>query len=160
MKKRKTLLIIAIAVFVDQLIKLIVLKTIAQTGHTVNILNLIQINYLENRGSSFGIFNSNWFIIILDILIIVVLLRLIFSKKYEFTDLANVGLGLILSGGLGNLIDRIFRGFVIDYIDISKILNYPIFNLADICIVVGFIMLMAIILINTVKSQENADEKN
>ena len=81
------------------------------------------------------------------------------SKKYDFDDKAKLGLSLILAGGIGNVIDRIFRGYVIDYIDISKLFNYPVFNFADICIVVGVILIMLIIIINTIKSQESINEK-
>ena len=61
---------------------------------------------------------------------------------------------------IGNLMDRIIRGFVIDYFDITPIFDYPVFNFADICIVVGVILLFIIIIVNTVKSQEKSiDEK-
>ena len=81
------------------------------------------------------------------------------SKKYDFDDKAKLGLSLIVAGGIGNVIDRIFRGYVIDYIDISQLFNYPVFNFADICIVVGVILIMVIIIINTIKSQESINEK-
>ena len=49
---------------------------------------------------------------------------------------------MVISGGLSNLIDRIFRGHVVDYIDINQIFNYPVFNIADICVVIGAILLI------------------
>ena len=85
---------------------------------------------------------------------------LILGKKYEFDKKAILGMTLILAGGIGNLMDRIIRGFVIDYFDITPIFDYPVFNFADICIVVGVILLFIIIIVNTVKSQEKSiDEK-
>ena len=66
---------------------------------------------------------------------------------------------LILAGGITNLIDRLFRGFVIDYIDINNLFEYPIFNLADICIVIGVIVIMITVIIKTVQSQEKEYEK-
>jgi len=81
------------------------------------------------------------------------------SKKYKFDDKTKLGFSLILAGGIGNLIDRIFRGYVIDYIDISKIFSYPVFNFADICIVIGVILVIIIIIINTIKSQESINER-
>ena len=68
-------------------------------------------------------------------------------------------MSLILAGGFANLIDRIVRGYVIDYIDITKLFNYPVFNFADICIVIGVILVFIIIIINTIKSQESINEK-
>ena len=49
---------------------------------------------------------------------------------------------LIIAGGIGNLIDRILRGFVVDYLDISPLFNFPVFNLADCCVVIGTFLLM------------------
>ena len=60
---------------------------------------------------------------------------------------------MILGGGISNLIDRLFRGYVIDYIDINNIFKYPIFNLADIFIVIGVITIVAYIIINTIREQ-------
>ena len=81
------------------------------------------------------------------------------NKKYQFAKNAILGMSLILAGGFANLIDRIVRGYVIDYIDITKLFNYPVFNFADICIVIGVILVFIIIIINTIKSQENINEK-
>ena len=68
-------------------------------------------------------------------------------------------MSLVLAGGIGNLIDRIFRGYVIDYFDITQLFNYPVFNFADICIVLGVVILFVTILINTVKSQESINDR-
>ena len=62
---------------------------------------------------------------------------------------------MIISGGTSNLIDRLFRGHVVDYIDINQIFNYPVFNIADMCIVIGVILLVGYIIIKTIKKQEN-----
>ena len=61
-------------------------------------------------------------------------------KQREMTNkFTNISLALILAGGFGNLIDRIFRGRVIDFIDISPVFNFPTFNIADILVVIGWI---------------------
>jgi len=61
-------------------------------------------------------------------------------KKNQISTYGLIGLGLILAGGIGNLFDRVFRGFVVDYIDFTPLIKYPIFNLADVCVVVGCII--------------------
>ena len=61
---------------------------------------------------------------------------------------------LILAGGITNLIDRLFRGFVVDYIDINELFYYPVFNLADICIIVGILVVIVTIVIKTLQKQE------
>lgn len=157
---KKNVLKIIILVVIDQLIKLIIFNTIGKTGESITILpNVLQLTYVENIGAAFGVFMTRIFLIGLNLLIIFVVTKLMISKKYDFDDKAKLGLSLILAGGIGNLIDRIFRGYVIDYIDISQIFNYPVFNFADICIVVGVILIMVLIIINTIKSQENINEK-
>lgn len=68
----------------------------------------------------------------------------------------KISLIMIISGGTSNLTDRIFRGYVVDYIDINQIFKYPIFNMADISIVLGVILLILYIITKTIKKQENA----
>lgn len=157
--KKKNIMIIILLVVIDQLIKIAILNSIAKTANTVEILKILKLTYVENTGAAFGMFRGNILLIGVDIVIIFTILKLMLSKKYKITDLHRIGYSLILAGGTGNLIDRIFRGHVIDYIDISKIVDYPVFNFADICIVVGVIIIMVIILISTVKSQENANAR-
>ena len=104
-------------------------------------------------------FSERILLIFIDIIVIFVILKALLNKKYEFNNNAKLGMSLILAGGFGNLIDRIFRGYVVDYIDITRLFDYPIFNFADICIVVGVILVITVIIVNTVKDQENIDEK-
>ena len=157
---KNNVLKIIILVIIDQLIKLIVFNTIGKTGESITVLpNILQLTYVENIGAAFGVLMTRIFLIGLNLLIIFVVIKLMVSKKYDFDDKAKLGLSLIVAGGIGNVIDRIFRGYVIDYIDISQLFNYPVFNFADICIVVGVILIMVIIIINTIKSQESINEK-
>ena len=65
--------------------------------------------------------------------------------------LPKIFLVMLISGGVSNLIDRIFRGYVVDYIDINQIFSYPVFNIADISVVIGVILLMGYIIINNKK---------
>lgn len=157
MKKR--LGIIAVGVIVDQILKLIIYNTIGASGQNINLIpGILQLTYVENTGAAFGFFNARLFLIIFDILIIFFIIKILLDKKYPLNDKAKTGLSLIISGGIGNLIDRIFRGFVIDYIDITQIIDYPVFNFADILVVAGVILIIATIIVNTVKSQESINE--
>lgn len=151
---------IIILVIIDQLIKIIIFNTIGQTGESITILpNILQLTYVENIGAAFGVLMTRIFLIGLNLLIIFAVIKLMLSNKYELDNKTKLGLSLIAAGGIGNVIDRIFRGYVIDYIDVNEIFNYPVFNFADICIVVGVILIMLIIIINTIKSQESMNEK-
>ena len=78
-------------------------------------------------------------------------------KNYKnINNLIKIFLIMIISGGTSNLIDRIFRGYVVDYIDINQIFKFPVFNVADISIVLGTILLILYIITKTIKKQENA----
>lgn len=86
-------------------------------------------------------------IIILNILIICFLLRFLIKNYKDIARIVKISLIMILGGGTSNLIDRIFRGYVIDYIDINKIISYPICNIADIGVVIGVSLLIIYVII-------------
>jgi signal peptidase II len=157
MKRNMYLIILLIAV--DQIIKILICNTIAVSNETIILLPHVALNYVENTGAAWGMFSERILLIFIDIIVIFVILKALLNKKYEFNNNAKLGMSLILAGGFGNLIDRIFRGYVVDYIDITRLFDYPIFNFADICIVVGVILVITVIIVNTVKDQENIDEK-
>lgn len=157
MKRNMYLIILLIAV--DQIIKILICNTIAVSNETIILLPHIALNYVENTGAAWGMFSERILLIFIDIIVIFVILKALLNKKYEFNNNAKLGMSLILAGGFGNLIDRIFRGYVVDYIDITRLFDYPIFNFADICIVVGVILVITVIIVNTIKDQENIDEK-
>ena len=90
----------------------------------------------------------------MNIVIIAVIAKFIISKKDDIAIFVFISGGLIIAGGIGNLIDRIFRGFVIDYIDINPLIKYPMFNIADICIVIGCVTIVVNLIINTIKERK------
>lgn len=137
--------IVAILIVVaDQLIKLLVVNTI-QGSANVSILNgLVEFTYLENRGMAFGMLqNARWlFIIFTSIVMLAIIVYMIKTKPKS--KLLLTSLALVLGGGIGNLIDRIFLGYVIDYIQLSFF--SPVCNFADYCITIGTAVLMVYIL--------------
>ena len=155
---KKNILLIICIVIIDQIIKNVVLKYLAPIGSITLINGFLALTYIENTGAAFNIWDNRWVLIGVNILIIAIILKLLLSKRYELTKLMKLSYSLILAGGITNLIDRIFRGFVIDYIDISELFSYPVFNIADICIVIGVIIIILTILIKTVEKQEQKYE--
>lgn len=154
---KKNIFKIILLIAIDQMLKFIIINTVGVSGKAITVIpKLLSIIYVENSGAAFGMFLERFFLIALDIVIIVFLIRLSTSKKFNFSNNFKSGMSLIIAGGAGNLIDRIFRGHVIDYIDVSGMFNFPVFNFSDICIVVGVMMSFVIILIETVKSQEKS----
>lgn len=123
----------------DQLIKLLTVKFIKPVGSMEIIKNILRLTYVENRGAAFGIMqNSRWFFITLTIVLSAVMAYFLFFKKNE-SKLFNLSLTLILSGAVGNLIDRVLLGYVVDMFEVTFI-NYPVFNFADCCVVVGAVL--------------------
>lgn len=95
----------------------------------------------------------------INILLITFIITIL-TKSKKLDDKIKTGLLLILAGGISNLLDRLLRGYVIDYIDINEIINYPVFNIADVSIVCGAIIIIVRILIETVREQENEKKGN
>lgn len=151
--------LIILLIAVDQLIKLLVVKTLGVSLESITIIpKILKLTYFENAESAFGIFSGRIILIGLDIMIIFFIAKMLLNKKMEVEDKSKLALSLILAGGMGNLLDRIFRGYVVDYMDMSELFGLPIFNFSDICIIAGAILLIVLILINTIKNQENRED--
>ena len=133
-------LLISIAlVAADQAIKMLVIQNVQPVGKITVIPGLFDLFYLKNFGAAFGIFQNQklFFIITVSILTLIVIFSLFFYTRHEFFSYtASI---LIIGGGIGNLIDRIRLGYVVDYLSFSFF--PPIFNFADCCVVVGTILL-------------------
>lgn len=141
MKKVKFFVINIILITIDQIFKYYIL--INKENLPNNIINgVLNFTYCENRGIAFGIGQGGAKIFaLMTLLMIIVALIYIAFKFNKLKGLTVFGIALVISGGIGNLIDRLFRGYVIDYIDFTEIVDFPIFNFADICIVVGVIII-------------------
>lgn len=142
--KHKKLLVIILGisiVLIDQIIKWLLVEQNYEL-----IPNILNITYTENMGIALGIGASNLYIIIfVNIIIIGAVIKILIDRGKQLNLKILISLILILSGGIGNLIDRIFRGYVIDYLDI-KILDFPDFNIADISITLGVGLLIIYII--------------
>ena len=122
----------------------------------VIIKGLLNFTYVENTGGAYG-FGANYTIVItiLNIFVIGSILSFVILKQNKLEGKVIVGSIFIIAGGIGNLIDRIFRGYVVDYIDINPLFKYPIFNLADIFIVLGSIILVIGVILSEKKEKLN-----
>lgn len=139
---------------IDQIVKQIVVNNSYKTSVTV-FEGILSFTYVENTGGAYGFGNGNTMIfIIINIIIIGIITKFIIDNKNNINTFALVNFGFIISGGIGNLIDRVFRGYVIDYIDINQLFEFPVFNIADICIVIGCISIGIFTIINTLKNKQ------
>ena len=109
------------------------------------IPNFLYLTFVTNTGTFWGLFsNINIFFIVLSITILIALIYII-VKKTTLNKLNTILYSLVISGIIGNLIDRIIRGYVVDFIGIKMFnYNFPIFNFADIYIVIGVLLFILI----------------
>ena len=148
------LLVSAVLLCVDQVTKYYVLLDLKPIGSFSVIPHFLEFSYVENRGAAFGLFqNSMWVISVFSIIAFIALILSLFRYKGHslFSYCAVV---LIFSGGVGNLIDRLRFGFVVDFIHVL-FFDY-IFNFADCCVTVGAVLLIchAVVLTLREKKQE------
>ena len=143
-KKNISLIIIFFSIILfDQLTKILVIKNF-QLYESVSIFPLFNLTFVVNYGFAFGFLNNsslNQIIVICVIFsIIAYFLYLLFKTQDQFFRFSLI---LVLSGAVGNFIDRVIHGFVIDFIDIYLgSYHWPAFNIADSSITLGFILIM------------------
>ena len=102
---------------------------------------LFRLDFIKNYGAAFNIFSGNRIFLSLISIIFSILLIYLILRKNTLNQFDLYAYSFILGGTIGNGIDRIFKGFVIDFINLN-IINFPVFNIADISINVGFIFLL------------------
>jgi signal peptidase II len=144
-----------VVVLVDQYTKALAAQRLKQDSIPV-IRDVFHLTYVKNTGAAFGILkdSNTLFIIMTSIILIGLVVALIALRPQSL--LLKISTGLVVGGALGNLIDRICLGFVIDFFDF-RIINYPVFNIADSCVVVGAILICTYILFfDRKKGSENA----
>ena len=116
--------------------------------------NVLTINYESNPGAAFRILEGKQlFLILFTAVVIVVMLYLMLSKRVKKPTYIW-SMSLIVAGGIGNLIDRVIRGEVVDFIDV-RIINFAVFNIADICAVLGALGLLLFVVADEIKEQKN-----
>lgn len=144
-----SVILIVLGVLIDQLTKLIVLSALKGNKPLVIIENLLSFVYVENRGAAFGILqNKKMIFIIFTVISVIILSYLLIFYYGKMSTWLIVALSLIYAGTIGNFLDRMRLGFVVDFISV-RIFNrfdFAVFNLADAFIVVGAFMLIIQIL--------------
>ena len=137
----------AVIILIAQAINIYVVANVKDASKVL-LNGFLQLTYVENTGGAFGIgANDTIGFILINILVLGIIIHFMISQVDRIDRKTMMSLNLMLSGGISNLIDRSVRGFVVDYIDVSQIFKFPVFNLADICIFLGWIILIISILI-------------
>lgn len=143
---------IIVMVALDQLVKYWTINVLKDM-HTMPIIqDVFHLTYVENRGAAFSILeNQIWFFVIITAIVLIII-AYGFKKDMIRTKLGKLGLILISGGAIGNLIDRIARGFVVDLFDF-RLINFAVFNVADIFVCVGTAIFMYYMLIQHDKAE-------
>lgn len=138
-------LIIVLLIGIDQLSKVWALNSLKDIGSIPIIESVFHLTYVENRGAAFGMFQNNQIIFVIVALSASIFGLYYLHKNKNISLLGKTGIILIISGAIGNLIDRVRLGFVVDYFDFRFIWEY-VFNIADVFVVVGTILLCVYII--------------
>lgn len=143
-------------IIIDQLTKWLTVAFLKPIGYLPLWQDILHLTYVENTGAAFGLLkNHRWvFMIVSTVAIIAMIVFMILQRSRSV--LFNISIGMIIGGGIGNMIDRIVNGFVVDFIDFTLI-NFAVFNGADSFVCVGAVLLFIYILFIEGKS---SNEKN
>jgi len=141
-RKRSFLLIAIVGIIVDQLTKYLVVQNFAEVGDTLPLWqNVFHLTYVINTGAAFSFFSGQvdmlrWISLIVSFILVVFVWR---SPKMSLLE--QLGYGFILAGAVGNGIDRFLFGYVVDFFDF-RLINFPVFNIADVAINIGVVLLL------------------
>ncbi len=149
----------AVLVLVDQWFKKLAVGHLMGKEDIILIKNFLGLSYAENTGAAFSIFSESTIVLSIVTLIIVMAgIVYLFLGKLE-GKLMNVCAVLVLAGGVGNLVDRFAQGYVVDYIK-TLFIDFPVFNFADILVVVGCFMIMGRLIYDIIKEEKLKRENN
>ena len=156
------LVVAAAAIFLDQITKLLVVQNISEGASVEGIRGVFRLTYIENKGAAFGILAEHrWIFMILSVIAIVAILFYLWREKPK-SILVCLSLGMILGGGIGNMIDRILRGAGIDFVEV-ELIHFPyIFNVADAFVCVGCGLLILYLILSEVQNRkkQNSGKKD
>ena len=132
-------LIFILGMLLDYVTKIWAIGTVKGQPDITVIEGFFDFSYLENRGAAFGIFQGRVYLLAFVTIIIMAVLFVMYQKTKKKTKLLTISTALIMTGAIGNLIDRLRYGFVVDFISWhwKNTYYFPTFNVADICITVG-----------------------
>lgn len=132
--------VVLLVVLCDVLSKYLVVQLLLPLERSVTVIpGILDFTYVENRGAAFGMLsNSRWIFMTVSVVFIFVLIYVL-RQKYSNNALYTISLCLFLGGGIGNMIDRIFLGYVVDFFEFTFV-DFAVFNVADSAISIGAVL--------------------
>lgn len=143
----------AVVIIADQLVKLLVVSHIGM-GQTVRAIpSVLDFVYVKNTGAAFSIMSDmTWLLSVVSVLFCAAV-AVYFVWKRPKSRLQCTALALMFAGALGNALDRIFRGYVVDFIRLAFV-DFPVFNIADMAITIGAAVLIVYIILSEKKEKQ------
>lgn len=143
-RKRSFWLAAILGIIFDQITKYIVVQNFAEVGDTLPLWsNVFHLTYVINTGAAFSFFRGQVDVLRWISLIVSLILVIFVWYSLRLTLLEQLGYGFILAGAIGNGIDRFLFGYVVDFLDF-RLINFPVFNLADVAINIGVLLLLIV----------------
>ena len=145
---------VLVLVLLDQKVKVLAVKELKGTAGSSMIPGVLGLEYIENHGMAFGLLqDARWFFIAVTVVVLALfaLFYLAIPEKKRFLPL-SAGLVFMMAGAVGNFIDRLKTGYVVDYLKLEFI-SFPVFNLAD-CFLTWTAVLMAILLVFVYRNED------
>lgn len=141
-RKRSFIAIAIVGIILDQITKYLILQNFADVGDTFPLWqDVFHLTYVTNTGAAFSFFRGQVEILRWISLIVSVILIIFIWYSPRLTLIEELGYGCILAGAIGNGIDRFLFGYVVDFLDF-RLINFPVFNLADVAINIGVLLLL------------------
>lgn len=134
-------LLAALLIIIDQITKWNIVQNFELYQEKVIVPGFFSLFYIQNEGAAWGIFQGKMVFFYLVTLLVVGYLIYMFQQEKNKTKLVGISFALILSGAIGNFIDRFLNGYVVDMFRLDFI-NFPIFNVADVCLTVGVVLML------------------
>lgn len=145
-------------VALDQLVKLWAVNALMGSEPIIIIPHVFQLTYIENRGAAFSFLQNQIVFFVIITLTALFAIAYVLRKKMIFTSLGRISLILVAGGAIGNLLDRVLRGYVVDMFYFNLI-DFPVFNVADIFIVIGGIVFAYYLLVQHDAAKVNEESK-
>lgn len=137
--------VFAVLLFLDRITKIWANQWLISEGSIEFIKGFLGFTYVENRGVAFGMLADKLYIMLPVTIIVAIILIAVYMKNRGESKLFDTALLLVITGAIGNIADKITRGFVVDFIEF-RFMDFPVFNLADIYVCVGAALLVIYVL--------------
>lgn len=143
---KKIFMVGILTLIIDQAFKIIMEHILISKGSITIIKNFFNLTLVYNKGAAWGLFSDNKIALIL-VTIVAIIVIISFLKTFKNNLRNNIAFGLLIGGMFGNLVDRVFFGYVRDFLDFKLFkYDYPVFNIGDIAIVISVLLLIYAVL--------------